>query len=145
MSRGIEWGSAAKDAMARVDAKPALVDPDPTPITAAPTARKRPARKATRPTPTTVPIASGGLEVPAGGVGYDKLKAKTLRFHESQSDALQALVRIVNEQRAVKKERITDNTLIRLAVELLLERKDELAGSNEAELAASLGLKYLNE
>lgn len=144
MSRGIEWGSAAKDAMARVDAKPALVDPDPTPITAAPTARKRPARKPARPAPASAPAPSG-LEVPAGGVGYDKLKAKTLRFHESQSDALQALVRVVNEQRAVKKERITDNTLIRLAVELLLERQDELAGSNEAELAASLGLKYLND
>jgi hypothetical protein len=144
MSRGIEWGSAAKDAMARVDAKPALVEPEPTPITAAPTARKRPARKPAQPTPTTSAPATGP-EVPAGGVGYDKLKAKTLRFHESQSDAIQALVRVVNEQRAVPKERITDNTLIRLAVELLLERKDELAGSNEAELAASLGLRYLND
>lgn len=142
MSRSIEWGSAAQDAIARVDSKPALVDNDPTPITAAATARKRAPRKTTKTAAAPVPA---GSEVRAGGVGYDKLKAKTLRFHESQSDALAALVRIVNEQRAVKKERITDNTLIRLAVELLLERKDELAGSNEAELAASLGLDYLND
>ncbi len=37
-------------------------------------------------------------------------------------------------------ERITENTLIRIAVDLLLEQKSKLAGNNEAELRKSVGL-----
>jgi hypothetical protein len=37
-------------------------------------------------------------------------------------------------------ERITDNTLIRVAVDLLLTRADQLRGSTEDELRKSLSL-----
>ena len=39
-----------------------------------------------------------------------------------------------------KEARIRPNTLIRVAIDLLLERRAELRGTTEAELRASLGL-----
>ena len=37
-------------------------------------------------------------------------------------------------------ERITDNTLIRVAIDLLLKHREELHGTSEQDLAISLGL-----
>jgi len=138
MSRGVEWGSAAADAIARVDSKPTLVDETPTPITAARTRTPRKVPAKPKPSRTT------GAANRAGGVGYESLKPKTLRFHERQSDEILALLKRLQANRADRTERLTENTLIRIAVELLLDRQAELEGSNEAELAASLGLDYLN-
>ena len=76
----------------------------------------------------------------AGGVGYDKLEAKAARIHERQVTALADLARRLNKQRAGEGHRITENTLIRLGIDLLLERSDELTGTTEAELASSLKL-----
>ena len=58
-----------------------------------------------------------------------------------QALALTALRRRVADERETRSERITDNTLIRLAVDLLLTRHgQELPGSGdtEAELRAAL-------
>ena len=38
-------------------------------------------------------------------------------------------------------ERITENTLIRIAVDLLMNQSDELKGTTEEELSASLELE----
>lgn len=64
---------------------------------------------------------------------------------DEQADALTMLARRLNAERRgpdgkAVGERITDNTLLRLAIDLLLARADELKGRTEEELALSLGL-----
>ncbi|MBD2395472.1 hypothetical protein H6G11_14560 [Cyanobacterium aponinum FACHB-4101] len=65
---------------------------------------------------------------------------KEARLREEQLDDLTILVRKLNRSRKAKGERITENTLIRLAVDLLLQQKSSLTGINEEELRQSLGL-----
>lgn len=78
---------------------------------------------------------------------YLQLKRREARIYDNQADELTALTRRLNDQRkqsdgTTAGERITDNTLVRLAIDLLLERKQELSGATEEELARSLGLDY---
>lgn len=105
--------------------------------TAAPKPRKT---QKTAPEKTPAPQAPAAVRDLAGGVGYDKLEAKAARIHERQVTALADLARRLNKQRAGEGHRITENTLIRLGIDLLLERSDDLTGTTEAELAASLKL-----
>ncbi|MET3810901.1 hypothetical protein [Arthrobacter sp. UYEF3] len=72
---------------------------------------------------------------------YTDLVRKELRLHTDQADQLTVLASKVQRARRQKGERITDNTLIRVAVDLLLERQKELVGSTEDELRLALGLK----
>ena len=85
----------------------------------------------------------------AGSVGagpkYQQLRRRESRVHHDQADALTLLTRRLNKARrqpdgTTVGERITDNTLLRVAIDLLLARSDDLRGTTEAELAASLGL-----
>lgn len=62
-----------------------------------------------------------------------RLRADQLRWTEAKRKQLNTL-------RAGRGDRLTDNTLIRIALDLLIERGDELAGTTENELRASLGL-----
>ncbi|WP_199295602.1 hypothetical protein [Cyanobacterium aponinum] len=71
---------------------------------------------------------------------YLTLVRKEARLREEQLDDLTILVRKLNRSRKAKGERITENTLIRLAVDLLLQQKSSLTGINEEELRQSLGL-----
>ena len=71
---------------------------------------------------------------------YTDLVRKELRLHADQADELTVLASKVQRARREKGERITDNTLIRVAVDLLLERQKELVGSTEDELRVALGL-----
>ncbi len=71
---------------------------------------------------------------------YTDLVRKELRLHADQADELTMLASKVQRARREKGERITDNTLIRVAVDLLLERQKELVGSTEDELRIALGL-----
>ena len=48
------------------------------------------------------------------------------------------LTRQLNRPRHGAGERITDNTLIRVAIDLLLQQRDHLAGVTEADLSASV-------
>lgn len=119
-----------------------------TPVAPAPTAPGPAAQAAPKPRKTqkATPAKKPATQEPAatkelaGGVGYDKLEAKAARIHERQVTALADLARRLNKQRAGEGHRITENTLIRLGIDLLLERSDELTGTTEAELAASLKL-----
>ncbi|QCU79662.1 hypothetical protein E7744_14990 (plasmid) [Citricoccus sp. SGAir0253] len=65
---------------------------------------------------------------------------KESRITQAQADQLSSLVRSLNMARRGEGERITDNTLIRVAIGLLLERAEELQGTTEAELFHSMGL-----
>lgn len=71
-------------------------------------------------------------------VNFDDYERKEARLREDQIDELAALVKRIKRTKKPGGERITDNTLIRVAVDMLLSRKDELRGSTESELRESV-------
>jgi len=77
---------------------------------------------------------------PVGWVRYDQLERKETRLRADQYSRLTELSRELNRQRQGQGERITENTLIRVAIDLLLAGSDNLTGTTEAELRASIGL-----
>lgn len=84
---------------------------------------------------TVVSDAAGDKSEPL----YLRLTRKDVRFRDEQLGALHALARRLSKaRRGAKGERITDNTLVRVAVDLLLLHGDELAGANEPALLESL-------
>jgi hypothetical protein len=60
------------------------------------------------------------------------------RLRPDQVAELAALRRRVAANREVREERITDNTLVRIAVDLLLAHGDQLVGDTEDQLRASV-------
>ncbi|TFD26994.1 hypothetical protein E3T49_13990 [Cryobacterium cryoconiti] len=73
-----------------------------------------------------------------GGAHYLSFVRKETRLRGDQMDALAAKARQINRNKTDGGERITDNTLIRIAVDLLLARADNLAGSTEDQLRNSV-------
>ena len=69
---------------------------------------------------------------------YRRLARKEARLREDQFLALSRLVRILARRRTSRSgPRLTENTLIRVAIDLLLTRADQLAGDTEDEIRAS--------
>lgn len=60
------------------------------------------------------------------------------RLRQDQLDALAVLRRRVAANRTDKTERITDNTLLRLAVDLLLQNAHRISGDTEDRMRHSL-------
>lgn len=106
----------------------------PAPVEAAPAkqAAPRPAARRAKPAPAPAPAAAR--------VHYASLVRKEARLRDDQIEALTLRARKLSRNKVGTDERITDNTLIRIAVDLLLAREAELAGNSEAELRRSLGL-----
>lgn len=83
---------------------------------------------------------------PRGAPRYDELERKEARLRPDQVAELSRVARdLAREARKSRPAgetpaRITDNTLIRVAVDLLLARSDQLAGIDEDQLRRSLGL-----
>ena len=113
--------------------------PDPTPV-----AMVAPAPVA-EPTPERVPVAQparpktlraqrGADELPT----YLKLVRKETRLREDQQNELTLQARRLNRAKAAGTPRITDNTLIRIAVDLLLERVQTARGDDESTILASI-------
>jgi hypothetical protein len=69
---------------------------------------------------------------------WQRLERKELRLRADQLDELARLRRALNRQRRGEGERITENTLIRVAVDMLLGRADRLRGTTEDELRKSV-------
>jgi len=67
-----------------------------------------------------------------------KLTRKETRVREDQYTELTALTRSLMRERISRRERITENTLIRVAIDLLLAHRDQLRGSDEDELRRSV-------
>lgn len=85
------------------------------------------------PRPATSHIISG-----ARSPLYRRFARKEARLREDQFIALSRLVRILARRRTTRSgPRLTENTLIRVAIDLLLTRADQLAGDTEAEIRAS--------
>lgn len=77
---------------------------------------------------------------PGEWVRYDEYERKEARLRADQYGQLSNASRRLNRARKGSGERITENTLIRVAIDLLLNREDDLAGTTEAELRKSVGL-----
>jgi len=105
-----------------------------TPEEAEPRARRR--RPQERP---AVPLARPPAPAP-GLPKYLRLERKELLIWPDQITNLSILARVLNRNRGGAGERITTNTLIRVAAALLLSRSQDLAGTTEEELRRSLGL-----
>jgi hypothetical protein len=102
-----------------------------TPEVRSPATRKARSRRAAGPAP------------PPDLPKYKRLERKELLIWPDQITELSIRARSLNRirrDRGGEGERITQNTLIRVAVALLLSRAGELAGSTEEELRHSLGL-----
>lgn len=69
---------------------------------------------------------------------YAELERKDVRLRSDQIAGLTALARALMRSRRVKAERITENTLIRVAVDLLLAHQDQLRGATEQQLRKSV-------
>lgn len=87
----------------------------------------------------------GTAEVPKSRSSDDtpkwkKLESKDVRFRSDQLTELEQLRRRVAAARDDKTERFTTNTLVRVAVDLLLSRADDLEGDTEDALRESLDI-----
>lgn len=71
---------------------------------------------------------------------YDEYERKETRLRDDQYGRLTTASRRLNKQRKGRGERITENTLIRVAIDLLLNEEDKLNGTTETELRKSVGL-----
>lgn len=82
-------------------------------------------------------------EVPSSQVPkYLQLERKDTLLWPGQLNELTVLRRVLNRRRPKGEgERITENTLIRLAIDLLIANAGQLHGSTEEDLRRSLGLK----
>jgi hypothetical protein len=70
---------------------------------------------------------------------WEEMDRKEVRVYGDQVLALTTLRMKINKGKKGP-ERITDNTLIRTAIDLLLQHQDELGGVTENEIRASCGL-----
>lgn len=77
---------------------------------------------------------------PGGGPRYLRMERVDARLRPDQVEALDREVRRLQRARNVRLERITTNTLLRVAVDLLLNQSERLAGDTEDALRKSLRL-----
>lgn len=131
MLGNIESATTVKEPAAAPEPQPTPAKPTPAPATSRPSTPRKTAKTKVR---------EAQPDTAAGGVGYENLERKDVRLHERQLDALADLTRKLNRRRAGEGHRITENTLIRLSIDLLLQRADDLEGVTEADLARSLKL-----
>jgi hypothetical protein len=75
-----------------------------------------------------------------GSAAYLAMERKECRLRPDQLQQLTSLRRLLNRRRAGAGERLTENTLIRVAVDLLLRDSAILEGSTEGGLRRSVGL-----
>lgn len=71
---------------------------------------------------------------------YLSYQRKETRLRAEQQNGLTLLARRLSRTKGAGGERITENTLIRVAVDLLLARSAQLTGNDEAALRNSLDL-----
>lgn len=125
------------DLLGNLDEKPAssAVAPEvnkPEPAQSVVATPKAPAMRAPRTAPS--PAARAVSELPT----YLRLVRKEARLREDQQNQLTLQARRLNRAKAAGTPRITDNTLIRIAIDLLLGRISRASGDDEASILRSL-------
>ena len=88
-------------------------------------------------TPSSDTRADRGSATARAG-GYLSFERKETRLRADQYARLTQEARRLNKAKGTGGERITENTLIRVAIDLLFERMDDLAGATEAQLRDSV-------
>lgn len=84
-------------------------------------------------------VVPDSVSTASEGPRYLQLTRKEVRFRDDHLEALDKLARrLQRARRGHPGERITENTLVRVAVAALLQRADDLMGRTEAELLESL-------
>ncbi|WP_219811481.1 hypothetical protein [Microbacterium sp. CJ77] len=73
-----------------------------------------------------------------GVAKYARLTRKETRLREDQYVELTQLARALMRRRTDRQERITENTLVRVAIDLLLANADQLVGDTEDALLQSV-------
>ncbi|MFL2002072.1 hypothetical protein [Microbacterium sp. A1-JK] len=117
--------------LGKLDEPPAAAPTAATKDAAMPAAQ--PAKRASRPSaPRRDPAP-----MPSAG-GYRSYERKEARLRPDQYARLTEESRRLNRAKETGGERITENTLIRVAIDLLLERSDRLAGATEEEIRHSV-------
>ena len=84
-----------------------------------------------------VPVAASEPDVLAGAT-YLRFVRKDTRLRADQLESLTAHARRLNRKRRSSGSRVTENTLIRVAVDLLLGRIDKASGDDEDALLKSV-------
>ena len=117
--------------------QPAAPAREASPVVAPVTEPPKAAKKASVPAPVRKAASRAPKAVQAGThwTEYERLEA---RLRDEQVEQLDTLVRRLNKRRGGVGERITKNSLLRIATDLLLERQDAMAGNTEDEIRASL-------
>lgn len=90
--------------------------------------------------PTAQPATPRRKKPSATSVRFDELDRKETRLRADQVEALAQLAKRLNRARNRSGERITENTLIRVAVDLLMSQERQVAGTTETELRKSVHL-----
>lgn len=98
----------------------------------------QPADHGTREPETPAITEPANPRTPETGPRYAQYVRKEARVRDDQAAALVVLRKKVAAQRTAKVEPITDNVLIRLAIDLLLANSGRLRGDTEDELRAAL-------
>ena len=129
------------DLLGEADQPPAVLPPRPASAEAPPAAAgekpepRRPApQRAARPPRDAGTTGVTESQIPK----WQRLERKELRLRSDQLDDLARIRRTLNRQRGGEGERITENTLIRVAVDMLLGRAGKLRGTTEDELRKSV-------
>jgi hypothetical protein len=81
--------------------------------------------------------SSSSTSGPSQSAGRPKTRPKTAQIRADQWTSLDELARDLHDSRSVKGERITANTVIRVAIDGLLAHGGRLSGDNEEQLLAS--------
>lgn len=117
--------------------QPAAPAPEASPSEAPAAEAPKAAKKAPVPAPARKAVSRAPKAVQTGThwTEYERLEA---RLRDEQVEQLDTLVRRLNKRRGGVGERITKNSLLRIATDLLLERQDSLNGKTEEEIRASL-------
>lgn len=93
-------------------------------------------------TSARVARAGAGLEQERAESHYLQFDRKDVRLRADQLRILSELARDL-QRHSRGRRRITDNTLIRIAVDLLIERANDLSGDSELEILANLRTSQL--
>ena len=115
-----------------------------TPVVPARTPKKGASGRVTSETPLQPrdsPVMETPTLKPTTDPLYLRLERKETRLRTDQYADLTTHARRLNRAKGTTGERITENTLIRVAIDLLLERATDLSGATEAELKNSVSTR----
>lgn len=117
---------------------PTKPEREPTPRVEAPAPSPEPVQEVSKPIASRPPKPKASVVTEELGPAYLRFVRKETRLREDQQNQLTLAARRLNRAKAAGAPRITDNTLIRVAVDLLLSRIEQASGDDEVALLESI-------